>query len=211
VPVVEASSAARLGWWTIVTYNVPTVGIGYMFLLVNIYLMKFATDVLLVPAAAMGMIFGVSRIWDAITAILTGNLPPAGSVIGADTTVCDDCDRRRTEKKIRSFKRTWEVQPDPDTCLLEQGLVCCGIATRAGCGALCPQVNQPCIGCYGPNEGVDDIGARLISALSSVIDSQDPDEIDRIIEEGIPDPIGTFYRFGLAGSLLRQGAVATKE
>ena len=29
-------------------------------------------------------------------------------------------------------------------------------------------------------------------------------EIDRIIEEGIPDPIGTFYRYGLAKNLLRR-------
>jgi hypothetical protein len=31
---------------------------------------------------------------------------------------------------------------------------------------------------------------------------QDPDEIDRILD-GIPDPAGMFYRFNLAGSLLR--------
>jgi F420-non-reducing hydrogenase small subunit len=41
-----------------------------------------------------------------------------------------------------------------------------------------------------------------MSALASVIDSDDPDEIDRIIKEGIPDPIGTFYRFSLPDSLL---------
>jgi F420-non-reducing hydrogenase small subunit len=40
-----------------------------------------------------------------------------------------------------------------------------------------------------------------------VIDSTDPDEIERIIEEGIPDPVGTFYRFSLAGSLLRRSAL----
>jgi F420-non-reducing hydrogenase small subunit len=145
------------------------------------------------------------RIWDALVAILEGKLPPPGSVIGSETTVCDDCPRERTEKKIKGFKRTWEVIPDPDTCLLEQGLVCCGIATRAGCGARCPQVNSPCIGCYGPNEDVQDGGARLMTALASVIDSDDPGEIQRIIEDGIPDPVGTFYRFGLAKSLLRRG------
>ena len=144
------------------------------------------------------------RIWDAITAIVQGKLPPAGSVIGSTTTVCDTCKRKRSEKKIKKFKRTWEVIPDEETCLLEQGLLCCGLATRAGCGALCPQVNSPCLGCYGPNEGVHDYGARLMSALASVIDADNPEDIDRIIQEGIPDPVGSFYRFSLATSLLRR-------
>ena len=65
-------------------------------------------------------------------------------------------------------------------------------------------MNSPCIGCYGPNDGVEDFGARLLSALASVIDSEDPAEIRRIIEEGVPDPIGTFYRFSLAKSFLRR-------
>jgi F420-non-reducing hydrogenase small subunit len=147
------------------------------------------------------------RIWDAIVAILENKLPPAGSVIGANTTVCDLCEREKTEKKITEFKRTWQVIPNETECLLEQGLVCCGPATRSGCGALCPSVGSPCIGCYGPNDGVEDFGARLMSALASVIDSNDPEEIDRIIQEGIPDPIGTFYRFSLPHSLM-QGIAA---
>ena len=44
----------------------------------------------------------------------------------------------------------------------------------------------------------------MMTALASVIDSEDPEEIDRIISEGIPDPVGTFYRFSLAGSLMRR-------
>jgi len=151
------------------------------------------------------------RIWDAIVAILEGKLPPAGSVIGVDTTVCDECPRTRTEKKIKKFHRTWEIVPDEETCLLEQGLLCMGIATRAGCGARCPQVNSPCIGCYGPNNDVQDHGARMMSAVASVIDSQDPDEIQEIIEDGIPDPVGTFYRFGLAHSLLRRRKRAAEK
>ena len=42
-----------------------------------------------------------------------------------------------------------------------------------------------------------------------MIDSNDPDEIDRIIREGIPDPVGSFYRFSLAGSLLRRKKLPT--
>jgi F420-non-reducing hydrogenase small subunit len=90
---------------------------------------------------------------------------------------------------------------DPDLCLLEQGILCNGPATRNGCGALCPAVNAACIGCYGPAEGVTDYGARLMTALASVIDSRDPDEIEAILD-GIPDPAGSFYRFGLPNSLL---------
>lgn len=144
------------------------------------------------------------RIWEAIVAILENKLPAPGSVIGANTTVCDECPRTRTEKKIKAFKRTWQIKPDPEICLLEQGLICCGIATRAGCGALCPEVNSPCIGCYGANNDVQDFGARMMSGLASVIDSDDPEEIDQIIAAGIPDPVGSFYRFSLAASLLRR-------
>lgn len=151
------------------------------------------------------------RIWDALVAILESKLPLPGSVIGAETTVCDDCPRVREKKVIEAFKRTWQIIPEPETCLLEQGLVCCGIATRSGCGALCPQVGSPCIGCYGPNEGVKDFGARMMTALASVIDSKDPEEIDRIIREGIPDPVGTFYRFSLAHSLLRRSAPSADD
>jgi len=144
------------------------------------------------------------NIWAAIVAILEGKLPPRGAVLGLNTTVCDECPRKRNEKKIKKFYRTWQVIPDAETCLLEQGLLCCGIATRAGCKALCPQVNSPCIGCHGANDAVQDYGARLMSALASVIDSEDPQEIGQIIAEGIPDPVGSFYRFSLAKSLLRR-------
>ena len=145
------------------------------------------------------------KIWAAIDGDPRGQAAAARARCSApNTTVCDECKRKRNEKKIKKFYRTWQIIPDEETCLLEQGLLCCGIATRAGCGALCPQVNSPCIGCHGPNEGVEDYGARLMSGLASVIDSNDPDEIDRIIAEGIPDPVGTFYRFSLAGSLLRR-------
>jgi hypothetical protein len=47
-----------------------------------------------------------------------------------------------------------------------------------------------------------DYGARLIAAFASVIDSKDPEEIEAILD-GIPDPTGQFYRFNLAGSLLK--------
>jgi F420-non-reducing hydrogenase small subunit len=136
-------------------------------------------------------------------------LPPKGSVIGAGgSAVCDECGRTRNVKTIKKFVRIHEVEDvDPELCLLEQGILCNGPATRSGCGALCPAVGAACIGCYGPAEGVIDYGARLMTAVSSVIDSEDPDEIDEILD-GIVDPAGTFYRFSLAHSLLRAGKPA---
>jgi F420-non-reducing hydrogenase small subunit len=41
----------------------------------------------------------------------------------------------------------------------------------------------------------------MLSALASVIDSQDPDEIERILD-GIVDPLGTFYRFSMGTATL---------
>jgi F420-non-reducing hydrogenase small subunit len=109
-------------------------------------------------------------------------------------------------KKVKKFYRTFEIVPDPEICLLEQGLLCAGIATRGGCGAPCPQASMPCTGCYGPVNGVIDQGAHYISAVASVIDANDPDEIQRIIDD-IPDPVGTFYRYSLPDSLLRRARV----
>ena len=43
-----------------------------MYLLIGFYIMKFSTDVLLISPAIMGTIFGVSRVWDAISDPLVG-------------------------------------------------------------------------------------------------------------------------------------------
>ncbi len=133
-----------------------------------------------------------------------GPLPPPGSVIGAgEKTCCDECGRERKEKRLKRFYRPWEIVPQPNECLLDQGLICLGPATRSGCGALCVKANMPCRGCYGPAPNVTDQGAKMISALSSVIDSHDPAEIAKILDQ-IEDPVGTFYRFSVPASLLHR-------
>ncbi|MCB9135509.1 MAG: oxidoreductase [Anaerolineales bacterium] len=147
----------------------------------------------------------IAAVIDAVLAALRGEaeLPPVGSVIGAgNSTVCDECGRKRNVKSIKHFYRIQEVEHiDPELCLLEQGILCNGPATRSGCNSRCPSVNAPCVGCYGPAPDVLDYGARLITSVASVIDSKDPDEIEQILD-GIPDPAGMFYRFNLASSLL---------
>jgi F420-non-reducing hydrogenase small subunit len=160
------------------------------------------------------------QIWavlQAVVAALTqgAELPPPGSIIGAgNVALCEECDRVKSEKTIERFYRPYEITPDPEICLLEQGLICMGPATRSGCGALCPKVGMGCRGCYGPLEGVEDHGARMLTAIASVIDVGKPgeseEEIDRKLEEvldTIPDPAGTFYRFSMARSILKRAKV----
>lgn len=148
-----------------------------------------------------------------IGALLEGNpLPPTGAILGAgNTALCEECEREKNEKTIDRFYRPYQLDPDPDQCLLEQGIICMGIATRSGCGALCPTVGMGCRGCYGPPEGVIDQGAKMLSALASVIDAGDEtmedDELEHKIQaviDTIPDPAGTFYRFSMAHSILRR-------
>jgi F420-non-reducing hydrogenase small subunit len=125
-------------------------------------------------------------------------------VIGAsERAVCDDCRRVKKEKKVSRFYRPWEILQDPTLCLMEQGILCAGSATRSGCGVRCPNSGMPCRGCYGPTPNVHDQGAKLVSAVASIIDSKDPEEIDRILG-GIPDIVGYAYRFGLPGSTLQR-------
>lgn len=157
------------------------------------------------------------QIWavlEAVTAALTAGaeLPPAGSIVGAGTVaVCEECSLEKNEKTIERFYRPYEITPEPELCLLEQGILCMGPATRGGCGALCPQVGMGCRGCYGPLDDVEDQGAKMLSAIASVVDVGAPDEEEAELEEKIAaamdtlaDPAGTFYRFSMSKSLLQR-------
>jgi len=142
----------------------------------------------------------------AVEAILSGNLPPRGSVLAPDFALCAECPRRATKPQdlaFTEFKRPHQTLLDPGRCLLAQGVVCMGPATRAGCEALCPAGNMPCSGCFGPTSRVRDQGAKMLSSLCANIGARDEASINRVLD-GIPDPVGTFYRYGLPESLLRR-------
>lgn len=146
------------------------------------------------------------RLVEVFMAIVTGaELPPKGSVVGAlEKSLCDECKRKKTDNKtIKEFHRPIDIQDDGETCFLEQGVICMGPATRGGCGARCIEGNAPCRGCYGPPIDVPDPGARMMSAIGTMIDSNDAEEIEKIVDQ-IDDPAGTFYRFSLPGSIIRR-------
>jgi len=55
-------------------YGLPAITISYMMTTMVLYVMKYSTDVLLVTPALIGLIFGLSRVWDAITDPIVGSL-----------------------------------------------------------------------------------------------------------------------------------------
>ena len=157
------------------------------------------------------------QIWAVLEVVVNallhgGPLPPAGSIVGAgQVAVCEQCPREKYEKSITQFYRPFEIIPEPDLCLLEQGIVCMGPSTRSGCGALCPQVGMGCRGCYGPLDGVEDQGAKMLSAIASIVGAGAAGEEEHVLNEKIgavmdtlADPAGTFYRFSMAHSLLKR-------
>jgi F420-non-reducing hydrogenase small subunit len=142
----------------------------------------------------------------ALTALLEGKLPPKGSVLAPDTALCNECPRRQSKSSDLSFaefKRPHQVVADPNTCLLAQGFLCMGPATRSGCGAQCPGGNMPCTGCFGPTSRVRDQGLKFLSSVCANIAAREEADV-RATLDGIPDPVGSFYRYGLAKSLLRR-------
>jgi F420-non-reducing hydrogenase small subunit len=148
----------------------------------------------------------VNLIIDAITAILEGKLPKKGSVLAPNVALCDECDRKESKPEdlaIKEFKRPYEIEIDPEECLLAQGLLCLGSATRSGCGSACIKGNMPCTGCLGPTDQVQDFGAKALSSIASIIDSDDEKEIEEIVRT-IDDPLGTFYKYSLPSSLLQR-------
>jgi F420-non-reducing hydrogenase small subunit len=148
------------------------------------------------------------QIMNAVNAITENNLPPKGSVIGPLKSVCDECRFEKTERKIKKLKRIYEVDHLKDECLLGQGIICLGPATRGGCNARCLDANMPCTGCGGPTPNSLDQGGKMIASLASILgvdgeDTMTDEEINKLIED-LVDPVGTFYKYTLPTSLINR-------
>jgi len=135
---------------------------------------------------------------EALTSLLEGktfSLP--------ERSVCDECPVIREKKAELTLKRPLqgaEFTPgryDNMRCIMEQGILCQGPATKAGCGGTektprCIKAYMPCRGCFGPiREGANPM-VDMMGALSSI--GLDPREIE--------DRMATFNRFiGVVGRL----------
>ncbi len=143
------------------------------------------------------------QIAEAITALLEGRAPklPAKSV-------CDTCPTIRHGKGkvpvLRRFTQNADFQPGQPLnemrCLLEQGYLCMGPVTRAGCAGNCGEgprcliARVPCRGCFGP---VQRDGNQLLDMFNALA-SNDIDFTSVI------DP-SSMLRFSGGHGLLREG------
>jgi F420-non-reducing hydrogenase small subunit len=151
----------------------------------------------------------VKLIGEAIDAIAAGKLPPKGSVLAPLPAVCDECPRVRENKKISKIYRVHEKAPEPERCLMEQGIICMGMATRSGCGAQCLKVDMPCTGCGGAAPNQPEVGAGMVTALASILGlDKEPgqyteEDVAKLMSQ-IQDPVGTFYMYSLPASILKR-------
>ncbi len=135
---------------------------------------------------------------EALTALLEGK-----EIKLPEKSVCDECPTIREKKAVADLKRPFEsVEFEPgkplDTvrCYMEQGFLCNGPATRAGCGGAektprCIKAYMPCRGCFGPLSDTANPMVDMMGALSTI----------GLDVKQIPDRAATFNRFAGAGRL----------
>lgn len=116
------------------------------------------------------------QVFEALTALATGsplNLP--------GRSVCDHCPTVREGKgQLKTLRRFLQSphykapdEPlDKMRCILEQGMLCMGPVTRAGCGGSrivprCITARVPCRGCYGPVKQNGNQRLDMLNALAS--------------------------------------------
>jgi F420-non-reducing hydrogenase small subunit len=116
------------------------------------------------------------HIFNALTTLVQGGIPQL-----PEKSVCDTCPTRREGKgAVGRVRRNLEApaygspaEPlDRMRCLLEQGFMCMGPVTRAGCGGdgitpRCISARMPCRGCYGPVRQDGNQRLDMLNALAS--------------------------------------------
>ena len=151
----------------------------------------------------------VSELIEVVKSHQKGHSPPRGLAIAEETSLCDFCDRQKSEEiNIERFRRVHEAAVDKDKCFLEQGIICMGPVTRGGCGAKCINANMPCRGCFGPVPGVEDQGTKFLTTIAAALEAGKErevgeEELKKLIRE-LRDPVGLFYMFSLAASVINR-------
>ena len=149
----------------------------------------------------------------AVATLLSGDLPPAGTVLAPDIALCEECPRMDTKPEDLSLERVQAAPRDPH----RRGDLPAGpgpplhgagdarrLRPRAS-GATCP----------APAASARRAGSATRAASTSRpwprCSRRPTTRPSRRALDSIPDPVGTFYRYGLAGSLLRRRKMTTVD
>ncbi|MHA2295140.1 MAG: NADH-quinone oxidoreductase subunit B family protein [Candidatus Hodarchaeales archaeon] len=133
------------------------------------------------------------------------------SIEEPNKNLCSECNRVHVrmlipQRELLSFDivNPFEVDElDTNICFLEQGVLCLGLATKAGCGGRCLSVDMPCRGCMGPPKAVRDHGCAAINALATLL------PIGILAER--EDLTGTAYRYTLAASTISRAKAGMQK
>jgi F420-non-reducing hydrogenase small subunit len=134
---------------------------------------------------------------------------PNGLTLASEKSLCDTCPRKLPKEiSIDKLYRVHEIKLDETKCFLQQGVLCLGPVTRGGCDEKCIKANMPCRGCTGPVPTVKDLGAKIISVLGTILQS---DREKQLGEEGlkktiedIHDLTGSLYSYSIPLSLIEK-------
>lgn len=100
-------------------------------------------------------------------------------------TVCLECRRPKTRHRPQRLVEFQSASTMPGVCLINQGYLCIGSATRGGCRAPCPRAGHPCVGCRGPSDGfIERTSDAWIDAICRVFERMTdipPEDIARSI------------------------------
>jgi F420-non-reducing hydrogenase small subunit len=72
------------------------------------------------------------------------------SLKGTKPIVCSECSRRPDKTTTVTSLAAFPDQDERSTCFHSLGVLCLGVLTKGGCGAICTRSGLPCWGCRGP-------------------------------------------------------------
>jgi F420-non-reducing hydrogenase small subunit len=112
------------------------------------------------------------------------------------SSVCQECGRVK-DREIRPTHLSGfqKGEVDPQLCLVNQGYLCIGASTRAGCRALCTRPGHPCVGCRGPsNAFIEKESSAWLASILRVFTNMTDIPVEEL-EEALRSPQLAMFLF----------------